>query len=70
MALRGKLVEVHETHDRVVRIRHDQTDLAATVFRKDGGVRQQTSRITSTWRRSCALSRPRSWNAIRTSFLP
>jgi hypothetical protein len=41
MALRGKLVEVHETPDGVVRIRHDRTELAATVFRKDGGVRQQ-----------------------------
>ena len=41
MALRGKLVEVHETGDGVVRIRHEQTEFAATVFRKDGGVRQQ-----------------------------
>jgi transposase len=41
MALRGKLVEVHQTHDGVVRIRHEQTELAASVFRKDRGVRQQ-----------------------------
>jgi transposase len=41
LALRGKLVEVHETEDGVVRIRHEHTELAATAFRKDGGVTQQ-----------------------------
>lgn len=41
LALRGKLVEVHETEDGVVRIRHGHTQLDATPFRKDGGARQQ-----------------------------
>lgn len=40
-ALRGKRVEVHETEDGTVRIRHGQTELAVTPIRKDGNVRQQ-----------------------------
>jgi hypothetical protein len=41
LALRGKVVEVHQTEDGEVTIRHGATDLTATPFRKDGGVRQQ-----------------------------
>jgi hypothetical protein len=41
LALRGKTVEVHETEDGVVSIRHGRTRLEATAFRKDGNVRQQ-----------------------------
>jgi hypothetical protein len=41
LALRGKLVEVHETQDGVVHIRHEHTELAARAFRKEGGVTQQ-----------------------------
>jgi hypothetical protein len=41
LALRGKLVEVHETEDGTVTIRHGHDELAAKAFRKDGGVRQQ-----------------------------
>lgn len=33
--------EVYETDDGVVRLRFDQTELRATAFAKDGGVRQQ-----------------------------
>jgi hypothetical protein len=40
-AVRGKLVEPHEFEDGIVRIRHGSVELAATAFRKDGGVLQQ-----------------------------
>jgi hypothetical protein len=41
LALRGQIVEVHETADGVVSIRHGRTELAASPFRKDGAVTQK-----------------------------
>jgi hypothetical protein len=41
LALRGQIVEVHETADGIVHIRHGRTELTASPFRKDGGVTQK-----------------------------
>lgn len=41
LAARGRRVDVDETRDGVVRIRHGATELRATPFRKAGDVRQQ-----------------------------
>lgn len=41
LALRGKLVEVHEMQDGTVTIEHGGVELPALDFHKDGGVRQQ-----------------------------
>ena len=41
LALRGKLVDVHEMEDGTVHIRHGLLEFAATPFRKEGNVRQQ-----------------------------
>jgi len=41
LALRGKLVDVHETDDGTVMIRHGDVELHATLFHKDRRVRQQ-----------------------------
>ena len=41
LALRGKLVEVHEMQEGTVHVRHGDVDLPAAAFYKDGNVRQQ-----------------------------
>ena len=71
LALRGKLVEVHETEDGVVRIRHDHTELAATAFRKDGGVTQQDIEdyLASTLRQIQAAQLARDENKLPTLTL-
>ena len=41
LALRGKIVQVHEFENGTVKVMHGALELAATQFRKGGGVRQQ-----------------------------